>query len=99
MVRCRNNIILVKTVRPSEVELPNGRHFLARYKRTDQNALPANIRICRTYSGRLALGRQARIRRKAKPANHIRDRGFKSFTKKAIYFAKKAAKNPIVRDV
>ena len=58
MVRPRNNIVVVKRDWPKEVALPNGRRFLARYKRTDRKALPANIRIRRTYRARPAQDRQ-----------------------------------------
>ena len=89
MVKHGNIIILVKIVRPREVVLPNARRFSGRCKRTDQNASPANNRIRRTYSGRQALGRRARNRRKTKPANHIRGRAFKSFAKKLSTLLKK----------
>ena len=82
MVRHRNNIIMAKRDRPKEVVLPNGRRFLARYRCTDQTALPANIRFRRTYRGRSAQGRRARIGKRAKPAHQIRRRGFKDFEKK-----------------
>ena len=70
----------------------NGRHFLARYKCVDQNALTANVRICRTYRGRPTQGRQVRVRRRAKPAHQIGGKDLKIFAKKAYNFAKKAAK-------
>ena len=75
---------MVKRDRPKEVVLPNGRHFLARYRCTDQTALRANIRFRRTYRGRSAKGRRARIGRRAKPAHQVRRRGLKGFAKKSI---------------
>ena len=83
MTRRRNNTVIVRRDRPKEVELPNGRRFLARYKRVDQNALPANIRIRKTYRGRPAQGRRVRVRRRAKLAHQIRGKGLKSFAKKS----------------
>ena len=39
---------------PKRVTLPNGRTFVACYKRVPRSELPAHIRLGRTYRGRLA---------------------------------------------
>ena len=66
---------------PKNVTLPNGRTFVARYKRISRDDLPLNIRMRRTYRQRAA----PRGRRR-------RQRGQGIFS-----FLKKAAKNPLVR--
>ena len=68
---------------PKRVTLPNGRTFLARYKRISRDDLPLNIRMRRTYRQRAA----PRGRRR-------RQRGQGIFS-----FIKKAAKNPLVRSI
>ena len=70
----RNNIVLVKRDTPLRVTLPNGRTFLAKYKRVKRNQLPANVTIARTYKGRPVQGRKARVRApaRAKPAAAVR---------------------------
>ena len=92
MTKHRSNIVMVKMGRSKEVQMLNGRHFLARYKRVNQNVLPANIRIAKTYGGRPTRGRQVRLRLKVKPAHQIRAEGVKSFAQKAFKFAKKFPK-------
>ena len=68
---------------PKRVTLPNGRTFVARYKRISRDNLPLNIRMRRTYRQRAA----PRGRRR-------RQRGQGIFS-----FIKKAAKNPLVRSI
>ena len=68
---------------PKRVTLPNGRTFVARYKRISRDDLPLNIRMRRTYRQRAA----PRGRRR-------RQRGQGIFS-----FIKKAAKNPLVRSI
>ena len=68
---------------PKRVTLPNGRTFVARYKRISRGELPVNIRMRRTYRQRAA----PRGRRR-------RQRGQGIFS-----FIKKAAKNPLVRSI
>ena len=89
---------MIKRRTPKRVTTPDGRTFLARYKRIDWNALPANVTGHRTCKVRTAQGSWARVRRRAKPAHQIRGRRF-SFPKKAFNFANKAAKNLIVKDL
>ena len=74
----RNNIVLVKRAGPLRVTLPNGRTFLAKYKRVRINELPDHITIARKYRGRPVQGRRpagARPRTRAKPAAVVRPPG------------------------
>ena len=79
----RDRIIMVRRANPKRVTLPNGRSFLARYRRATRAELPANVRLNRPYKQRAALKGQ-RLRR----ARQGR-RGFKSAFKKTFNFAKK----------
>ena len=65
---------------PKRVTLPNGRAFVARYKRIPRDQLPLNIVMRRTYTERAAL----RGRRRRQGGRGIFD------------FVKKVAKNPLV---
>ena len=66
---------------PKRVTLPNGRTFLARYKRISRDDLPLNIRMRRTYRQRAApRGRRRRQR----------GGGILSFFKKAYKLGKRA---------
>ena len=47
----------MKLATPKRVTLPNGRTFVARYKRTKRSELPLNIVMRRTYRDRAAVGR------------------------------------------
>ena len=58
MVGRRNNIVMVKRATPNRVVLPNGRTFLAKYKRVNQNYLPGGHTIQRTYRGQPFQGRE-----------------------------------------
>ena len=57
MVKFRNNIILVKRDIPKRVTLPNGRTFLAKYRKVTRQYLPGGTTIARTYRGQPARGR------------------------------------------
>ena len=50
----RDRIVLVKRNTPKRVTLPNGRTFMARYKRVTRRNLPANIHLERPYKKRAA---------------------------------------------
>ena len=80
----RNRIIMIKRRTPKRVTLPDGRTFLARYKRTTRNDLPRNINLIRPYKQRAAP--KGRRRRRI----NQRGRGFGSTLKKAVNFSKKA---------
>ena len=90
----RNNIVLIKRENPKRVDLPNGRTFYAKYKRVTRDQLPPNIQIRRCYRQRAT----PRGRRRWRPAQQG-GRGFKSFFKKGLNFAKKAYKNKTVRNI
>ena len=83
---------MVRRQNPKRVTLPNGRTFLARYRRATRTELPANVRLERSYRQRAASrGRRQRVRQGG--------RGFKSAFKKAFNFAKKISKNKAVRNI
>ena len=84
-MRRKRNYAMEKLNVPKRVTLPNGRTFVARYKRISWDDLPLNIRMRRTYRQR-AAPRGWRRRR--------RQRGQGIFS-----FIKKAAKNPLVRSI
>ena len=84
---------MIKRATPKRVTLPNGRTFLARYKRATKNDLPHNISLARIYKERAApKGRRRRrvipyrerqraaLRRRARAQ---RGRGLGSVFKKA----------------
>ena len=74
MIRRRNNIVLVKRDTSKRVTLPNGRTFLAKYRRVTRQYLPGGITIARSYKGRPAQGRRPAVRApaRAKPAAAVR---------------------------
>ena len=99
----RNRIIMTKRRTPKRVTLPDGRTFLARYKRATRGDLPHNVNLIRPYRQRAAPKGKRRRRRRLVPyreraALARRDlrlrnqsgRGFGSALKKAINFGKKA---------
>ena len=77
---------MVKLVTPKRVTLPNGRTFIARYKRIKRSELRPHIIMRRTYT-QWAAPRGRRRRRRAQQGQGIFD------------FVKKVAKNPLVRSV
>ena len=74
---------MVKLNVPKRVTLPNGRSFVARYKRITRSELPDNIVMRRTYAQRAA----------PRGCRH-RQRGGGIFD-----FVKKVARNPLVRSI
>ena len=76
---------MVKLQVTKRVTLPNGRTFVARYKRTRRGKLPPNIVMRRTYAQRAAP--RGRRRRQAQQGQGIFD------------FVKKVARNPLVRSI
>ena len=74
MVKRRNNIVSVKRDTPKQVTLPNGRTFLAKYRRVTRQYLPGGVTILRTYRGQPAQGRRpaARPPARANPAAAVR---------------------------
>ena len=80
-MRRKKNYAMVKLNVPKRVTLPNGRTFVARYKRIPRSEVPDNIVMRRNYAQRAApRGRRCR------------QRGHGIFD-----FVKKVAKNPLVR--
>ena len=85
-MRHKKNYAMVKLQVPKRVTLPNGRTFVARYKRIRRGELPPNIVMRRTYTQR-AAPRGRRRRRRAQQGQGIFD------------FVKKVARNPLVRSI
>ena len=80
-MRRKRNYAMEKLNVPKRVTLPNGRTFVARYKRISRDDLPLNIRMRRTYRQRAApRGRRRRQR----------GQGILSFFKKAYKLGKRA---------
>ena len=72
---------------PKRVTLPNGRTFIALYKRIKRSELPPHIVMRRTYMQRAAPRGRRRRRRRVQQRQGT------------FYFIKKAAKNPLVRSI
>ena len=96
----RDRIIMIKRATPKRVTLPDGRTFLARYRRATRDDLPPNISLPRIYKERAApKGRRRRrvipyrerqraaLRRRARAQ---RGRGLGSVFKKAYKLGKRA---------
>ena len=81
-MRRKRNYAMVKLTVPKKVTLPNGRTFVARYKRIRRGELPPNIVIRRTYKQRAPP--RGRIHRQAQQGQGTFD------------FVKKVARNPLV---
>ena len=54
-MRRKNNYAMVKLAVPKRVTLPNGRTFIARYKRIKRSELPPNIVMRKTLGKELLL--------------------------------------------
>ena len=85
-MRRKKNYAMVKLNVPKRVTLPNGRTFIAQYKRIRKSDLPPNIVMKRTYTQRTA-SRGRRRRCKAQQGQGTFD------------FVKKAARNPLVKSL
>ena len=70
-MRSEKNYAMVKLQVPKRVTLPNGRTFVAHYKRIRRGELPPNIVMRRTYTQRAAP--RGRRRRKAQQGHGIFD--------------------------
>ena len=75
-MRRKRNYAMMKLNVPKRVTLPNGRTFVARYKRISRDQLPPNVVIRRTYTQRAAP--RGRRRRRAQQGQ-----GFFDFVKKS----------------
>ena len=82
-MRPKKNYAMVKLAVPKRVTLPNGRTFIAQYKRIRRGELPPNIVMRRTYTQRAAP--RGRRRRRVQEGQEIFD------------FVKKVARNPLVK--
>ena len=76
-MRRKGNYVMMKIASPKQVNLPDGRTFVARYETVSRSGLPPHIKIRRRYRG--TTGRQ-------------RGRGIASVMKRFLPFGKKAAK-------
>ena len=85
-MRRKKNYAMVKLKVPKRVTLPNGRTFVAHYKRIQRGELPPNIVMRRTYTQRDAPRRRRR-RKRAQQEQGI------------FVFVKKVARNLLVRSI
>ena len=100
---------MIKRERPKRVTLPDGRTFLARYKRATRYDLPPNINLPRVYKQRAApKGKRRRNRRLAQyrgrqraalARRNQRGRGIGSIFKKAFKLGKKALNSRLGKKV
>ena len=93
---------MIKRATPKRVTLPDGRTFLARYKRATRDDLPPNINLPRVYKERAAPKDRRRRRRRLVPyrerqraalrrrARAQRGRGLGSVFKKVYKLGKRA---------
>ena len=106
----RDRIIMIKRETPKRVTLPNGRTFLARYRRATRNDLPANVTFPRVYKERAAPKGKRRRRRVIsyrerqrealrRRARTQRGRGIGSLFKKAYKLGKRALNSRIGRKI
>ena len=105
----RNRIIMIKRERPKRVTLPDGRTFLARYRRATRDDLPPNIEFPRVYKQRAAPKGKRRKRnrlvvyrerqRRALRQRGQRGRGIGSFLRKGFKLGKKVLNSRLGRRV
>ena len=84
---------------PKRVTLPNGRTFLAKYKRVNRHYLPGGTTIQIIYRGRPVQGRRTRALRprcRAKSVAAVRGRGMRG--RGIVDVAKTIATNPHVQE-
>ena len=96
----RNRIIMIKRATPKRVTLPDGRTFLARYRRATRDDLPPNINLPRVYKQRAAPKGKRRRNRRLIPYRERqraalrrraqRGRGIGSILKKGFRLGKRA---------
>ena len=98
----RDRIIMIKRARPKRVTLPDGRTFLAKYRRATRDDLPPNISFPRIYKERAAPKGRRRKRRRVisyrerqraalrQRTRAQRGRGLGSIFKKAYKLGKRA---------
>ena len=86
-MRRKKNFAMVKLNWPKRVTLPNGRTFVARYKRISRDQLPPNIVMRRTYTQKAAPRDRRRWVRAAQQGQGIFD------------FVKKVSRNSLVKSI
>ena len=106
----RDRIIMIKRATPKRVTLPNGRTFLARYRRATRDDLPPHVTFPRVYKERAAPKGKRRRRRVIsyrerqrealrRRARAQRGRGIGSIFKKAYKLGKKAFNSRLGRRI
>ena len=107
----RDRIIMIKRQTPKRVTLPDGRTFLARYRRATRDDLPPNISLPRIYKERAAPKGKRRKRRRIisyrerqrealrRRARGQRGRGLGSVFKKAYKLGKRAVNSRLGRRI
>ena len=100
---------MIKRERPKRVTLPDGRTFLARYRRATRDDLPPNIEFPRVYKERAAPKGKRRKRnrlvvyrerqRRALRQRGQRGRGIGSFLRKGFKLGKKVLNSRLGRRV
>ena len=101
---------MIKRATPKRVTLPNGRTFLARYRRATRDDLPPNVTFPRVYKERAAPKGKRRRRRVIsyrerqrealrRRARAQRGRGIGSIFKKAYKLGKKAFNSRLGRRI
>ena len=100
---------MIKRARPKRVTLPDGRTFLARYKRATRDDLPPNINLARVYKQRAAPKGRRRKRRRLAPyrerqraalrRRNQRGRGIGSIFKNAFKLGKRALNSRLGKKV
>ena len=106
----RDRIIMIKRATPKRVTLPDGRTFLARYRRATRDDLPPNITFPRIYKERAAPKGKRRRRRVIsyrerqrealrRRARAQRGRGLGSVLKKAYKLGKRAFNSKLGRRI
>ena len=102
--------IMIKRAQPKRVTLPDGRSFVARYRRATRDDLPPNISLARIYKERAAPKGKRRRRRVmsyrerqraalGRRARTQRGRGFGAIFKKAYKLGKKALNSRLGKQI
>ena len=75
---------MVKRQKPKRVTLPNGRTFLARYRRATRTELPANVRLKRSYKQRAAPKVEGGVSNKAEEVLKVHLKKLSILLKKSV---------------
>ena len=87
-MRQKRNYAMMKVNVPKRVTLPNGRTFVARYKRIPRDQLPPNIVMRRTYTQRAAPRGRRRRQSRSGIFDFVKKVARKPFSK--IYYKKRS---------